>query len=587
MTFLWYTVALGLGGVQALGNRFRVDQDGLTYLDMARELAAGNWPGGLSSTYHPGFSLFLNATLGLLRPSAYFESTVVLLSCWLGFGIALLAFEFFLRQLQTVARGISPKHGIEALEPLHNSYAILLCRLAFLWCSLNLIDVSRISPDMLVSAAVYAAAGLLVRIRGGDLRVRVFVALGVVMGVGFWIKEVWGPLALLFGSVATLLIWRQRGAVRRIGLCVLCFSLVALPLCLLLSRLVGACTCGRTGAWNVFRFAGGYGSPVHWDGGPEGSGVPKHPSRILHRDPTVYEFGSPIPGTYPPLYDQVYWFDGFVARFNPARHLPLLRHSLVVYKKMLKGTGLSFFLAAMLLVCMARWSDLLSTTRSLWWLFAPAAAGMLMYAIVYTEPRYIGAFLTLIFVGIVQLRFEEREAVRVARTAALFVIVGWFLSVAYDGLRTFLHTVPGLTVRGGSFDHRDWFIAKELQRLGVRSGGSLGYIGMGYAFYWARLAGCRVVAEVRQQDLTPTGYSGWVLSESERARRQRTNTDVEMFWAEDASARRPVLDAFRSAGVRAVVAQGVPQGADTTGWLSIPNTDLFVYFIPAAFSVAR
>jgi hypothetical protein len=577
-TVLWYFVALAIGAAEALRPRFDIDADALTYVDMASEVLKGNLPHGLSSHYHPGFPIFLAAVLAVFKPTPYFESTVVYGAAFLTFTIALSSFEFLLHELQRLPRMDS--NTSQTLPPVH---IVLLCRLTFLWSSLKLTNrhgAFLVSPDMLVSAAIYLAAGLLVRIKRGDARIGIFAALGITTGLGFWVKEAFGPLTVVFIACAALLARRQERPVRRVAVLVACVSIIALPLCVMLSQLVGAMTCGRTASFHYFRFVNGFGSALHWQGEPPGFGVPRHPTRIVHLRPAVYEFGSPIPGTYPPLYDIGYWFDGIKPRVDLFGHLRTMRHSLGVYRRSFGGNGASFVLAVLVLGCTASSQYVtVMRLRSFWWLIAPAGAGVLMYAVVYTEPRYIAGFVTLLVVAFVQsVSYSAGEAQRVGRVVVAVIGIGWFLPEAYNALRTLIHEIPMLA-KAEAVGNRDWSIAKQLDELGVKRGAFLGYVGATDHFYWARLAGCKVVAEIREEDVSTSGYSSWMLSEGERARRREANGDIEMFWTGSQAARAEVMEAFRTAAVRTVVADGVPPGADMTGWVRLAGTDFFVYRI--------
>jgi hypothetical protein len=319
---------------------------------------------------------------------------------------------------------------------------------------------------------------------------------------------------------------------------------------------------------------------VHWQGEPAGSGTPRHPSRVLHREPTVFEFGSPISGTYPPIYDHAYWFDGFVTRFDLRGHYRTLVHSVRAYANVLRGDGLVFALALLVLVCLTRRiRSALMRLLSFWWLVVPAAAGVAMYAIIYTELRYIAPFIVLLLVAIVHsATFPSGDGRRVGGTVIAVILVGWFLPALYGGSWTLVRVVPRLWAPPDHSAHQDLRIADELRRVGVRRGDALGYVGSRYRFYWARLAGARVVAEVRQDDLVgPSGVVwAWALHPSERARREQLGGDVDRFWKGDPTRRARALDAFRSAGARVVVSDRVPADVDVTGWLEIPGTGYWV-----------
>jgi len=55
---------------------------------------------------------------------------------------------------------------------------------------------------------------------------------------------------------------------------------------------------------------------AHWQGEEGVHGTPVHPTRKIHEDPPMYEFGTPFEVTYPPWYNPTYWYDGVRRRFE-------------------------------------------------------------------------------------------------------------------------------------------------------------------------------------------------------------------------------------------------------------------------------
>jgi hypothetical protein len=103
----------------------------------------------------------------------------------------------------------------------------------------------------------------------------------------------------------------------------------------------------------------------------------------------------------------------------------------------------------------------------------------------------------------------------------------------------------------------EWYIAREMQDLGLRPGDRIAYVGLPVAAYWARLAGVRIVAEV------PFSFEPKRnLSHEQRI----ASSEVDAFWHADQAQQRCVLDAFARAGSAYVVADMVPSWAGTAGW---------------------
>src|SRR5258707_7029828 len=108
------------------------------------------------------------------------------------------------------------------------------------------------------------------------------------------------PLALIFllGSAATIpRLIPKRLLLLSISLVI--FFILCSPWVYFLSRSKGHLSMGESAKLNYAWFVNGVEPYVHWQGGPDSCGVPTHPPRIINTDPTVYEFATPIAGTYP------------------------------------------------------------------------------------------------------------------------------------------------------------------------------------------------------------------------------------------------------------------------------------------------
>ena len=143
-----------------------------------------------------------------------------------------------------------------------------------------------------------------------------FAILGVLLGCGYLVKTPMFLLAFMFLGIAFLLVGDFKKAIPRVALSLGLFAIIAAPLVWELSVLAGGLTFGKSGAWNYARTVDGIALPYHWRGQPAGSGIPLHPTRVLFQVPIVYEFSSPVRGTFPPWRDPYYWFAGITPHFD-------------------------------------------------------------------------------------------------------------------------------------------------------------------------------------------------------------------------------------------------------------------------------
>jgi len=163
-----------------------------------------------------------------------------------------------------------------------------------------------------------------------------------------------------------------------------------------------------------------------------------------------------------------------------------------------------------------------------------------MYALVHLEPRYIGGFLLLLLLGLLGISLGLSRSPRVLGAVCAAAGLAIAVSVTWGVLAD-----PGDWADGRSH----YRVALALQQLGVEPGSPVGSIGGTYKAYWARLGRFRVVADI------PTKH----------ARR---------FWSAPEADRRKALDAFREAGVRAVVTE--PPAPPGPPWQPLEGTTHWV-----------
>ncbi|HEY0098831.1 MAG TPA: hypothetical protein VGB76_07745, partial [Pyrinomonadaceae bacterium] len=328
-----WLVAAALGFLQAWGRRHNSNDglaymgaDGISYLDIGDAYWRGDWQAAINAMWSPFYSWLTGLALRLIQPTPYWEFTVVQLLNFSIYLFALFAFALFLRELERFrdsrtkeaahfdaltsdadAQAIdgdaqNGSHTLPAWAWLAFAYAL------FVWTSLSMNRVARTSPDVLVSALVFNASALLLRIRMRRAGWLTFALFGLTLGVGYLSKTFMFPLAFVFLAVSLFAGGNVRRAVPRVALALFVFLAVSAPFVVALSRAKHRLTIGDTArlnyAWHVNRT-----TPfIHWQGDAAGAtGTPTHPTRKLFDSPAVYEFAAPVSGTYPPWYDPTYW----------------------------------------------------------------------------------------------------------------------------------------------------------------------------------------------------------------------------------------------------------------------------------------
>lgn len=543
-----WAVALLLGLVQAWASRHVLVADSISYLDMADAISRGHWGAAVNAYWSPLYPGLLGLALKIIGPSKFWEipfSHLVNFAVYVG---ALGCFHFFLRSLLKAHRNARSKGSSEGSDILPEWAWVSLGFALFAWTSLQLIQLFLVNPDLSVAAFVYLGAGLLLRIRVRPADWRIYLILGVVLGLGYWAKAPLFPMAFVFMFAGAVAAGNLRIALPRVGVSLLVFLMVACPLILALSRAQGRLTFGDSAKLNYACYLYGIGG-LNWQGQPPGTGTPKHPPQKVLDEPPVYAFATHLKGTYPPQYDPAYWEDGMKARFTLRGQVrALLADIREYYQLFVLWQGAILGAIVTLLVLSGMWR---SGTRNLAeypFLLIPPLAALCMYAPVHVEPRMVAAYVVLLWVGILSgFRLPAPpEFNRIAAAVMISMLV--MLGVQLVG-----QVVKDL--KNGISDPQEvnWVVAEKLKRMGVAPGDIVASAGGTPFSSWYHIAEVSIVAE------TPD-YS-----------------KESFWWAGDPQAKAQVFQAFAKTGAKAVVADRMPFPNWSADWQRVGNTSYFVH----------
>lgn len=171
--FVLIGIAVALGALHAWAGRFAMNPDGMSYLDIADAYFAGQWQMALNAFWSPLYSWLLGFGLFLLRPPPAWESTSVHAINFFIYCFALFSFVFFLRSL---SRSLPEERVFPRLLWFSFGYAL------FLIITLHFISLALVTPDMLVAAWVFFAAGIMARVQQGERAPRLFFFLACRLG---------------------------------------------------------------------------------------------------------------------------------------------------------------------------------------------------------------------------------------------------------------------------------------------------------------------------------------------------------------------------------------------------------------------
>jgi hypothetical protein len=435
----------------------------------------------------------------------------------------------------------------------------------FIWVALCLITVWSVTPDMLLAAFVFASAGLFLRGQRSAWPRRSAALLGAVLGAGYLTKAALFPLGLLLIAFAAAIWSTSLRPLRRIAWLVIPFVVVAAPLVVTLSARAGHFTFGDVGSFTYMKHVNGLQYPYWAESISRVGGVPAHPPALIATQPDVYTFPTPIKGTYPLAFDPAFWTEGLEPRITLDDQIRALAANAAFYWNLFGRMQGGFVAVVLMLGAIATWSRRRMSGYSTSALLAGwSVCAFGLYALVYAEPRYVGAFLLVLWGSVLGvLRFSSDAAHRrmVVAGAAVLVACVWVNIVAFNmegaagvlGLPS-AGTATGGAARftdGGDADHPQ--IAEELSRQGVRRGERVAFIGDSFGAYWARLGRLRIVADVPPHQTTT-------------------------FWTAPQQRRDVVLNAFAAAGAVAVIAQR--PGVDVPSpWQTLGDTGYVVRFL--------
>jgi hypothetical protein len=560
--------------------------DTLSYLDSGDLLWRGDFANAITNHWSPALPFLLGLALKILHPVGIWEVAVVKLVDLLIFFFAIGSFDFAVHQFcRYHERSLGSEfHGA---KPAISKLAITsVGYLLFIWTITRLLLAWYTTPDVLVMGVVFLIIGLLLKIKMGSNGLSTFAILGVVLGFSYLIKAPMFPLAFVFLGMAFLLVGDFKKAIPRVLLAFGLFAIIASPLVYELSKLAGGLTFGKSGAWNYARTVNGIGVAYHWRGQPAGTGTPLHPTRVIFQNPTVYEFGSPVKGTFPPWRDPYYWFAGITPHFELRGQWRVFKADLKIFEEEASELEPGFIYGFLILLCMSSDRRLIGRiVAKQWFLLLPCVAALAMYSVVLVEDRYIAPFPVVI--GLVL--FSGLAVVRSANSLKL-VNMTVLLAAALFAASSAKPAAAELLTFARSLHHHEilgreepWHLSMEavsdaLKTRGLQRGDQVAYIGEIHDFYWARLAGLQVNAEILQQDSTNYNINKLIP----RTSIPGMEPNVDIYWASPPELKEEIDRALYKVGSKAIVTDAFPDGGEMNGWDHVPGTPYYIHMLSAS-----
>jgi hypothetical protein len=480
LTISFCLIAIVLGAAEAWTSRFAMNTDGVQYLDNATAYSNGDLHGALNSQWSPMYPWLIGAMFAAVRPGPYWEFPLVHLLNFLIYLLTLAGFLFFLSSVPALIP--ANRH-----TPAIRLSLVLISGSAFLYCSLDFTSLAYVTPDLLVNLFAYLAAGVLLRIAAGATSASQYVALGLILGLGYLAKTPLLLIGLLCLAIAAALVLKQRPAhLARLGLTAATFAAIAVPYIWTLSNAKGRFTAGDSGRLNVIWMVNRV-PYYNWQGGPSGNGKPIHPTRQLSTNPAVFEFATPIGGTYPPWYDPTYWSEGATVAIRAADFAHALLRQVQFYGYLVhhRQLPLVFGLATLCLLASNKRCTLTAITR-FWPILLLGAMPFAMYALVHAEGRYLGPFFVLLWTGLAAGILTGLDDNLDPRVLLAIVMVAATLML--------LEAVTSTSLAVSTQKH--YLVAQGIERLGLKRGDPVAMVTGDLDYFWARLAGAHITMEV-------------------------------------------------------------------------------------------
>jgi hypothetical protein len=552
-----------LGALEGWFKRTDFSTDAISYLDISRAIPAHDW----KMVFNPLWSIEYPLLLALLRPrfpqtptGEWIAIHVLNFAIFIG---AWLAFLYLLRSFNSFYDSHSQKDSAR-----RQKFVFLAGASIFLSMQLCIDSVSRVGPDLLVTTFFFLAAAMVLRLLVKS-SYRLAILLGVALGLGYWAKGIFLPLALtLLAILALVLLFRKR-SVGPVLLSAAIFAAIALPYAAGLSWSFGHFTLGESGPLNYAFHVNYLPRWTNWQGEPGGLGTPIHPTHQLMKNPDLFAFGEPYHNTYPPFGNVVYWYQGYRHFWNAKNQVIGIGRDLVALAQVLirqpifSAVSLSIALIFYSVDDRRKW---LRTAVNLWPFYLTAVAGFLLYLLVHLEDRYLGSFFTILcllpFVSLAMLHTMPSHKIQAWILAVMGV--GALLNYAVVDRDVLTH----LRSNSSYAENPQWKLGLALQHEGLKPGDEVGVVGgPNAACTWAYIAHLRIVAELGgnpydQHDVLPEG----------------AESVVSKFWNSSPALQQQIVALFHQAGAVALVASAKPAGIDAPqGWHQVPGTDTWIY----------
>lgn len=527
--FAWWMIAVVLAGTGIFEHQHDLTQDGMTYLDMARDCLHSGPEALIQPMWNPLYPAILAAEMAVFRPSPHQEIPLAHFLHWILFAAMAASFILFLRTWEGWRdHNFAGKSSVSPRLLSFFGFAV------FLWICPG--SAGILSPDVLVTASVFLAAWCCVRMAEGASW-KIPVLLGIVLGLAYYAKPAGIPIA---GILLGFLFLLPPGVAlrRQVLVAAAVFVLVSLPLIAAISRGAGHLTTSESGKLNYVWHVNSYFPFVGWVGqGPPDHGAPLHPPRVLMSQPLTIEFATPVKGTYPLWYDPSYWYAGVRTQFNLRQEASAAIHNLINLYGQAAQMPVAWAGVLVLLILGWRQRTSFATPSGIFWAIAWPIGIFFLFSLIHIEPRYMEPFEVLLAIAAYSalIRGLDKTATGVVLVVSVFLLMEVLTTSSF----AFVHAVRQLR------DHHSESYELAAERLlsdGLNRGDRVATAGYSFDAYWAHVDDLHIAAQV---------------------------LDENQFWKMDSQQLAALIERLKALDVKAIIARGGP-ASPGGNWQELP-----------------
>lgn len=491
-------------------DRYAIDGDAMSYMDIADLLHAHRWSGAINGYWHPLYPALLWMGQTMFHPS---RGTELKAYYAVNFGILVLqvaAMLLFVRALARLRERISTPDDM-----LLSPFALQLLGISLLVIAvMRELSLGKVRTDSLLQALILLGFAMLMQTLAATKtshRLLFAAAMGLSLGLAYLTKSFAFLLTLLcvivlvaFAALVQKRKWVQAVAPAAVALVV--FAVMAGPYIAALSLQKHRFDFGDSGtlnyAWYVSETEKMHLEPWMADSFGSADVHLLHPERRLLERPGIYSYKALPYGTYPPWFDATYFNDRITPRFDLHRLFKRDLRNVVLIARYLLNHPEPLILLVLLLSAGA---TLNPKARFGWPVAGLGVAMWAIYATVNIEERYVTvAYFAILLPLFAALQVKPKPALpssHVHRVASAMVVAMALLALG-ELLRQDLANRRDEAVSGPVPAWRSLGVfgaAKGLADMGVKPDDEIACIGTMaclYDPYWARLAGVRILTEI-------------------------------------------------------------------------------------------